>query len=139
MNLALILATTSKKSDRFHEKDRVLEKKMSSFEKISNPFFELKKNFQNLNFFLLERDLFHEIDQMFGQNVGISGWNVMFHTPVREFENSVSEPKFCQNPQNGLSQKWSQIGRSYLYGRDTATFKFWGLEHKVLGTNGRDS
>ena len=113
---------------------------MSSFEKFSNRFFELKKNSQNLTFFLLERDLFHEIDQMFGQNVGISGWNVMFHTPVREFlkvgrrpKIQFPDPKICQNPQNGLSQKWSQIGRSYLYGRDTATFRFWGLKRKVFG------
>ena len=56
----------------------------------------------------------------------------MSDAPVREFggwqatENSVSDQKICQNPQNGLSQKWSQIGRNYLYGRDTATFRFWG-------------
>ena len=92
------------------------------------------------DFFLLERDLFHEIDQIFGQDVGISGWNVMFHTPVREFRRLESDrkilfpdPKICQNPQNGLSQKWPQIGRSYLYGRDTAAFRFWGLKRKVFG------
>ena len=66
----LNLDNNSSKSDRFHEKDRVLEKKMSSFEKFSNRFFKFEKNSQNLTFFLLERDLFHEIDQIFGQNVG---------------------------------------------------------------------
>ena len=113
---------------------------MSSFEKFSNRFFEFEKNSQNLKFFLLERDLFHEIDQIFGQDVGISGWNVMFHTPVREFRRLEGDrkilfpdPKICQNPQNGLSQKWPQIGRSYLYGRDTAVFRFWGLKRKVFG------
>ena len=40
-------------------------------------------------------------------------------------------PKICQKAQNGLSQKWCQIGRSYLYGRDTATFRFWGLKRNV--------
>ena len=38
-----------------------------------------------------------------------------------------SDPKICQKAQNGLAQKWCQIGSSYLYGRDTATFRFWGL------------
>ena len=70
VNLALILRTPDRNSDRFHEKDRVLEKKMSSFEKFSNRFFEFEKYSQNLTFFLLERDLFHEIDQIFGKFVG---------------------------------------------------------------------
>ena len=77
---------------------------MWSFEKFSNRFFELKKNSQNLTFFLLERDLFHEIDQMFGQNVGISGWNVMFHTPVREFLKVGRRPKI-----QFLTQKFVKI------------------------------
>ena len=117
---------------------------MSSFEKFSNRFFEFEKNSQNLKFFLLERDLFHEIDQIFGQDVGISGWNVMSDTPVREFRRLEGDrkilfpdPKICQNPQNGLSQKWPQIGRSYLYGRDTAAFRFWGLKRKVFGIQPR--
>ena len=49
-----------------HEQDRVLEKKMSSFEKMSNRFLILRKYFQNFTFFLLEGDLFREIDQIFG-------------------------------------------------------------------------
>ena len=64
----------------------------------------------------------------------------MSDAPVREFlkvgrrpKIQFPDPKICQNPQNGLSQKWSQIGRSYLYGRDMATFRFWGLKRKVFG------
>ena len=68
---------------------------MSSFEKFSNRFFEFEKNSQNLKFFLLEHDLFHKIDQIFGQDVGISGWNVMFHTPVREFLGLEGDRKIC--------------------------------------------
>ena len=39
---------------------------MSSFEKIPNRFLTFGKNFQNLTNFLLESDIFHEIDQIFG-------------------------------------------------------------------------
>ena len=78
----------------FHRRDRVLEKKMSSFEKFSNRFFELEKISQNLTFFLLERDLFHEIDQMFGQNVRARSRNVMSRPPVREFWRLEGDRKF---------------------------------------------
>ena len=90
VNPALILDNNSSKSDRFHEKDRVLEKKMSSFEKFSNRFFKFEKNSQNLTFFLLERDLFHEIDQI---SIRIFK-NVMFGTPVREFWRLADDRKF---------------------------------------------
>ena len=81
---------------------------------------------------MLERDLFHEIDQIFGQDVGILGWNVMSTLQCGNSKIQFPDPKICQNPQNGLSQKWPQIGRSYLYGRDMAVFRFWGLKRKVF-------
>ena len=46
------------------KKSRVLEKKLSSFEKFPNRFFMLGKKSQNLKIFFLERELFHEIDQI---------------------------------------------------------------------------
>ena len=59
----------------FHEIDQIFikifenvafwRKKCQVFKKFSNRFLAFGKNFQNLTFFLLERDLFHEIDQIF--------------------------------------------------------------------------
>ena len=57
---------------RFHEKDRVLEKKMSSFGKNSKSISNVQKNFQKLAYFLPERGLFHEIRQHSGRNLGES-------------------------------------------------------------------
>ena len=91
------MRTFDQKSYPFHEKDRVLEKKMSSFEKFSNRFFMFGKKSQNLKIFLLERELFHEIDHDFR----ILARNVMFWPPRRELKVVVrwlrvrfSDPKF---------------------------------------------
>ena len=88
-----------------------------------------------MTFFLPERDLFYEIDQIFYQNVGLYGWNVRFRAPLvgiwRGWLGSevwFSGPKFWENAQNGSSQKWCQIGRNYFLGRDIAVFIFWGLK-----------
>ena len=54
-----------RKYDQFRENDRVLEKKMSSFEKISKSISKVRKKFPKLDIFLPERDLFHEIDHIF--------------------------------------------------------------------------
>ena len=65
VNTALIWTVSDRKSDRFHEKNRVPEKKKSSLEKFSDRFLTFRKKFQNLTFFLLECDLFREIDYIF--------------------------------------------------------------------------
>ena len=52
-------------------------------------------------------------------------------------ENSVSGPKNLSRTQNGISQKWSQIGRSNLYGRDTATLGFGGWNVRFLSIQTR--
>ena len=69
-------------SIQIFKKSRVLEKKLSSFEKFPNRFFMLGKKSQNLKNFFLERELFHEIDHDFR----IIGRNVMFWHPRRELK-----------------------------------------------------
>ena len=64
-NLTFILQNTTfledndRKCNRFHEKDRVLAKKMSSFGSFCSTKEIDLKFFQNLTFFSLERDLVH--------------------------------------------------------------------------------
>ena len=96
VNLAIILTTSARKSDfkNLQNKSRPREK-MSSFEKCSNRFFTFKKNYQNLTFCLLQRDLLHEIDQMFYQNVGVSVWNVILGGWQRTCS-SVFRPKISE-------------------------------------------
>ena len=77
---------------------------------MNKEYYLINRKIDSNFFFLLERDLFHEIDQMFGQNVGISGCNVMFHTPVREFWRLADDRKF-----NFRTQKCVKILKiSYL-------------------------
>ena len=77
---ALIWTASDRKPDRFHEKIAFRRKKWQVLKKISNRFLTFGKNFQNLTFFLLERDLFHEIDQIF----------------IKIFENVAFWRKKCQ-------------------------------------------
>ena len=89
------------------------------------------KKSQNLKNFLLERELsswnrsdilIMILDLPLERNIIASeeAIDVAVEWPGVQF----SDPKIWKNDQNGNSQKWSQIGRSYFLGRDRATFKF---------------
>ena len=78
---------------------------MSSFKKISNRFLMLGKNFQNLTFFLLERDLFHEIDQIFIKIFG----KVVFYLKIFKLISNVRavfQQFESQNPAGGLRSSY---------------------------------
>ena len=71
------------------------QKKCQVLKNFRIDFLSSKKIPKTWIFFLLERDLFHEIDQIFGQDVGISGWNVMFTPQFENFRGWKATEKFC--------------------------------------------
>ena len=110
------------------------------FWKIFKSIFQVRKKFPKLDIFFARTRSFSwnrsDFDPNFQKrNVRHSSARIL--EVGRRPKIQFPDPKICQNPQNGLSQKWSQIGRSYLYGRDTATFRFCRLNVRFLGVQPR--